>query len=215
MGKKSSKTPKYATTSYDTGEIFGSSTTGASGTTFKPTNYMTDASNTAWTGLNNTLNSLASGDYSQDANYQVYANNLRNQMLQNYDTSVLSPLANRGLMRSSGLQAATNAFADTLADQTVDLYDSYSNRLSNNLSNYQGTLNNLFNYITGVNTGSQQNSKNVSDYNMEAYKAQQQANSSLFNSLAKLGGTVAGSALGGPIGGAIGSKITGAAMGGK
>ena len=36
MGKKSKKAPNYATTSYDTGGMFGSSTTSTSGTTFKP-----------------------------------------------------------------------------------------------------------------------------------------------------------------------------------
>ena len=53
-----------------------------------------------------------------------------------YDTSVLSNLANRGLMRSSGLQGATNAFNDTLAKNQLNLYDNYYSRLNNNLSNY-------------------------------------------------------------------------------
>lgn len=208
MGKKSSKTPSYATTSYDTGDMFGKSTTSSKGTTFTPTDYMKTAGDTAWNGLNNTLNSLASGDYSQDANYQVYANNLRRQMSQNYDTNVLTPLANRGLMRSSGLQAATNAFGDTLANQTANLYDGYTNRLGNSLSAYQGTLNNLFNYITGVNTGSQNNSNNISSYNLKQYQLNQ-ANSG--------GGALSGALNGAMMGASTGNPyaiLGGAALGG-
>jgi hypothetical protein len=190
MGK-SSKAPNYATASYDTGGLFGSSTTGKSGTTYTPTSEITSAGNTAWSGLNSTLSGLSSTDYSNDANFQAYQNQLNKTASQNYDTSVLSQLANRGLMRSSGLQSATNAFADTLADNTTDLYDSYYNRLSNNLSNYQNVLNNLYNYITGVNTGSQNNANNVSSYNLNQAKAND--NSALWSSLANTAGNAAGS----------------------
>lgn len=213
MGKK--KAPGYATTSYDTGGLFGKSTTSSKGTTYNPTDYISNAGNTAWSGLNNTLASLGSNDYSNDPNFQAYQNNLNKQMAQNYDTSVLSNLANRGLMRSSGLQAATNAFGNTLANNTMNLYDSYYNRLNNNLSNYQNTLNNLYSYITGVNQGSQQNSRDVSNHNMQAYQAQPAANGNLFGNLAQIGGTIAGSALGGPIGGALVNKSIGAAAGGS
>lgn len=187
MGKKSSKAPGYATASYGTGGLFGSSTTGPSGTTFNPTGEMTNAGNTAWSGLNNVLYGISSNDYANDPNFQAYQNQLNNSMRQNYDASVLSQLTNRGLMRSSGLQAATNAFNDTLANQTTNLYDSYYNRMSNNLSQYQNTLNNLYNYITGVNTGSQNNANNVSNYNLAQTQLNNQAgayNNALYGSLA-------------------------------
>jgi len=186
MGK-SNKAPGYATASYDTGGLFGSSTASKKGVTYNPTDYISQAGATSWQGLNNTLNSLASGDYSNDANYQVYANNLQNQMSQNYNNSVLNNIANRGLMRSSGLQSATNAFADTLANQTANLYDSYTNRLNNNLSNYQNVLGSLYNYITGVNTGAQNQANNVSNYNLAQSQANNQANAynnALYSSLA-------------------------------
>ena len=197
MGK-APKAPDYASATYNTGGLFGSSTANKQGVTYNPTSQMTQAGNTAWTGLNNTLNSLTSGDYSKDANYNVYANRLKDQMTQNYDASVLGQLANRGLMRSSGLQSATNAFNDTLANQTVNLYDSYTNQLNNNLANYQNTLGSLYNFLTGVNTGAQNQANNVSNYNLNQYQAQQaaqQAQNNMFASLAntamKAGGGVA------------------------
>jgi hypothetical protein len=192
MGK-SNKTPEYATASYDTGGLFGSSTTSKKGTTYTPTDDITTAGTTAWNGLNNSLSSLGSTDYSNDANFQAYQNQLNKSMQQSYDTDVLSQLANRGLMRSSGLQSATNSFANTLADNTTNLYDSYYNRLSNNLSNYANTLNNLYSYITGVNSGSQNNANNVSNYNLQ--RAQVNNNNSLWNSLANTAGTVTSSLL--------------------
>ena len=192
--KKSQKAPDYATATYDTGGLFGSSTASKSGVTYNPTDTMSNIGNTAWQGVANNLNSLNSGDYSKDANYNVYANRLKDQMSQNYDTSVLSNLANRGLMRSSGLQSATNSFANTLADQTANLYQNYTNYLANNLVNNQNVLSNLYNYITGVNTGAQNQANNVSNYNLNQVAANNAAtanNNALYSALASSIGSTA------------------------
>ncbi len=167
MGK-ASKAPGYATASYGTGGLFGESTTGKKGTTFTGTEAMNTAGNNAWSGLNNSLQGMASNDYSNDANFKVYQDNFNRQMQQAYDTNVLGNLTDRGLMRSSGLQAATNSFNNTMQQGLSDLYYSYYNRQTNNLANYQNVLNNLYSYITGVNTGSQNNANNVSNYNLNA-----------------------------------------------
>lgn len=209
MGSKG-KAPEYTKTTYDTGGLFGSSTTDKSGTTFKPIESMTNAGNAAWGGLNTSLQGIGSNDYSNDANFLAYQNQMNKAGAQNYDAQVLSQLANRGLMRSSGLQAATNSFANTLADNTTDLYDSYYNRQANNLANYQNTLNNLYNYITGINTGSQNLSNNISNYNMNKYQLDKAGGSSLSNIL---GGAMSGAAAGsaaGPWGALAGAVIGGA-----
>lgn len=169
-GSKNEK--EYSKATYKTGGLFGTSTADKNGVKYAPTEYITNAGNTSWQGLNNSLSSLLSGDYSNDPNYQVYANNLQNQMTKNYNNSVINNLANRGLIRSSGLQSANNQFADTLANQTANLYDSYTDRISNNLANYQNVLSSLYNYITGINTGAQNQANNVSNYKLN------QANSS-------------------------------------
>lgn len=208
--KKSEKAPEYTPATYNTGGLFGSATASKLGVDYTPNANMTNIGNNAWSGLYNNLNSLNSGDFSNDPNYQVYAKRLQDQMTQNYDASVLSPLANRGLMRSSGLQGATNAFNDTLANQTTNLYDSYYNRLSNNLANNQNVLSNLYNYITGVNAGAANQANNVSNYGLSAYQAQNAANQNnngLFGALANAVGTIGGAALGGPVGAAIGGTL--------
>ena len=191
MGKKSA--PKYAKTTYDTGNLYGKSTSDENGTTYSAPNWISNTMGTVGNNVNSTLQNMLSNDFSNDANFKAYQNQLNKTASQNYDTSVLSQLANRGLMRSSGLQSATNAFADTLADKTTDLYDNYYNRQANNLSNLLNTSNTLYNYITGVNSGSQQNSKNVSDYNLSKWQAEQNANNAMWGTLMNAGASLAGS----------------------
>jgi hypothetical protein len=188
MGK--SKAPEYATASYNTDGLFGSSTTSGKSTNYTAPDWMKNTMGTVGGNVNTTLQNLISGDFANDPNYQAYQNNLNRQMSQSYDANVLGQLANRGLMRSSGLQAATNAFADTLANNQMNLYDNYYNRQANNLSNLLNTSNTLYNYITGINTGSQNLANNVSNYNLS--KAQVDNNSNLWNSIANNAGTIAG-----------------------
>lgn len=191
MGK-SNKAPEYAKTSYDTGGLFGSSTTDKKGTIFNPTNNMTNVANSAWQGWGNSLNAIGNNDYSSDPNFQVYQDNFNRNLGKSYQANVLNPLTQQGLMRSSGLQAATNSFNDTMADNLADLYDSYYNRQSNNLSQYQNSLNSLYNMLTGVNSGSQQNSQNVSDYNMKKWQQEQAQKQAMWSNLVDLGSSIAG-----------------------
>lgn len=208
MGKKSA--PKYAKTTYDTGNLYGKSTSDENGTTYSAPNWISSTMGTVGNNVNSTLQNMLSNDFSNDANFKAYQNQLNKTASQNYDTSVLSQLANRGLMRSSGLQSATNAFADTLADKTTDLYDNYYNRQANNLSNLLNTSNTLYNYITGVNSGSQQNSKNVSDYNLSKWQAEQNANNAMWGNLMNAGASLAGAGTG-----LAGSKMLASAIASK
>lgn len=189
MGKK--KAPGYATTTYDTGGLFGSSTNSKSGTTFKPTDWETDTMNIVGNGLPTTLSNMLSNDYSNDPNFQAYQNNFNRQMSQAYDTNVLGQLANRGLMRSSGLQSATNAFADTMANNEMNLYDNYYNRQANNLGNLLNTSNAIYSYITGLGSGALNNSQAVNNHNLQVAKMND--NSNLFNTIANAAGNIYGS----------------------
>lgn len=209
MGKTSSA-PKYAKTNYDTGGLFGSSTTNETGTKFTPENWMKSANTTAASGINTSLGNMLTNDYANDPNFQVYQNQMNKAMEQNYDATVLSNLANRGLMRSSGLQSATNSFANTLADQTAELYDSYYNRQANNLANSLNTQNALYQYITGINQGSQANSQNISKHNLDAWQAEEASKQAKMNSLIKTGAMIAG-AVAAPMTGGASLALTAAA----
>jgi hypothetical protein len=186
MGK-SKKAPGYATATYNTGGLFGSSTASKNGVDFNPTDTMTSTGNTAWAGVENSLQGINSNDYSQDPNFQVYQDNFNRGMQQAYETNVLNNLTNRGLMRSSGLQSATNSFNNTMQQGLSDLYDSYYNRQSNNLSNNMNVLSQLYNFLTGVNTGAQNQANSVSNYNLQQTQLNNQANAynnALYASLA-------------------------------
>ena len=183
MGKSKSSAPSYTTTTYDTGNLFGSATSSSGGTKYNAPTWISDTMGTVSSNINPTLNSMLSNDYSNDANFQAYQNQLNKDMARNYDTSVLSQLANRGLMRSSGLQAATNAFADTLADNTTSLYDSYYNRQSNNLANLLNTSNTLYDYINGISAGSRQDANAINNYNLAKYRLENSSTDSGIGSL--------------------------------
>ena len=109
MGK-SSKAPEYAKTTTNTGGLFGSSTSDKSGTSFTGEDWQTNMGGLGSNLINQSLQGMATNDYSNDPNFKVYQDNFNRQAQQAYDANVLNPLANRGLMRSSGLQAATNSF---------------------------------------------------------------------------------------------------------
>lgn len=217
MGKKKSpKAPEYQNTTYSTGGLFGDTTTTKEGTTFNPNSSMSRIGGMAWQGLGNSLNNLNRTDFSKDKNYQVYSNNLQRQMRDNFNNNVLSGIANNGLMRSSGLQAATNAFNDTLANQTANLYDSYYNRQAQSLANYQNTLNSLYNYLSGVSgLGMNANSlvNNFNQNNFQNKLAAQKNNSNLWGSIAGLAGSAIGTAFAPGVGTAIGGQL-GSALGG-
>lgn len=164
MGKHSSKAPEYQTASYDTGGLFGSSTTSKQGTTYDPAAWMTKTMGTVSNSYNPTLKSLVNNDFTKDANYQAYQNKFYNDMTNYYNNNVLNDLARRGLIRSSAMQSANTNFANALADKQLDVYNNYRNNLLQNLSALQNTSNTLYNYMTGVNGGSQAAANNVNNY---------------------------------------------------
>lgn len=186
MGK-SKKAPEYAATSYNTGGLFGSSITNEYGTTFTPAAWQKNTMDVIGSNLPVTLKNMLSNDYLNDPNFQEYRNNFNRQMAKSYDSNVLGQLANKGLMRSSGLQASTNSFNNVMNNNLTNLMDNYYNRQVNNLANMQNVANNIYAYITGINAGSQNNSNNVSSYNLNklsANNAATQTNNALYGNLA-------------------------------
>ena len=128
--------------------------------------------------LTPTINNMLSNDYSNDANFQTYQNQLYNTMGQQYD-QMMGNLADRGLMRSTGLQALNNNYAQALQDNVANLYDSYYNRQANNLSNLLNTSNTLYDYMTGATSSSKNDANAVNQYNLAKYKLDNSSNSNI------------------------------------
>lgn len=206
MGKSSA--PEYQKTTTSTGGLFGSSTSDKKGTSFTGEDWQNTMSGTGTNLINTSLGGLLTNDYSQDPNFQVYQDNFNRGMQQAYDTNVLGNLTNRGLMRSSGLQAATNSFNNTMQEGLADLYDTYYNRQLNNLNAGLNAQNNLYSWITGLNNAAQQNSQAVSDYNMQAYQAEQASKNAMLGNIMQTVGAIAAAPMtgGASIAGTLASK---------
>ena len=209
MGK--SKAPEYQTTTTKTGGLFGESTNSKTGSNFKAEDWQTNMGGLGSNLINQSLTGLSSNDYSQDPNFQVYQDNFNRGMQQAYDTNVLGNLTDRGLMRSSGLQAATNSFNNTMQQGLADLYDSYYNRQQNNLNSALNAQNTLYGWITGLNQDAAKNSQAVSDYNMKAWQAEQAQKQAMFNSIMQTVGAVAAAPMtgGSSVAGLVASKALG------
>ena len=114
-------------------------------------------------------------------------------MGQQYD-QMLGNLADRGLMRSTGLQALNNNYAQALQDNVTNLYDNYYNRQSNNLSNLLNTSNTLYDYMTGATALSKSDADAINQYNLAKYKIDNSSNSnigSIIGGLGQIAGSVA------------------------
>lgn len=184
MSKKKSA-PAYTSTTSDSG-LWGTSTNTSKGTTYTPAGWMNDTMNTVGNNINSTLSNMLSNDYSNDANFNAYKNNLYNTMNQQYD-QMLSNMANRGLMRSSGMQAMNNSYAKSLQDNVTNLYDSYYNRQANSLSNLLNTSNALYDYMAGVTGLNRNDSNSANNYNLQKYNLENSGSSNIGSLIGSLG----------------------------
>lgn len=173
MGKGGGAGSYPTTTSQST--LWGSSTTNAGGTTFNPTKWQSDTMNITGQALAPTLQEYLNPSYNS-SEYKKTKEKFDKQASESYDNNVLSKLANRGLMRSSGLQASTNAFNDTLADQEADLMNSYKQSKLTDLSTLLGLSTDLYNYSQGENKLSSSLANSVANYNLQNQALQNQSN---------------------------------------
>lgn len=220
MGKKS-KVPEYSSATVDS-KLFGSATADKKGVTFNPAAWQTDLSNAVTSSLtptvnqmNSTLGNILSGDYLNDANFQTYKSNFDRQAKNTFDTAVLGNLADRNLMRSSGIQALNNSYTNAMNNDLTNLMDNYYNRqvnnynlLGSNLGNLLNTQNSLYSYLTGLGTMAQNQANAVSGYNAQKAQIENANNGSLFNTLMNAGATLGGLALGGAPGSVAGTALS-------
>ena len=164
MGKGGGAGAYPTTTSQST--LWGSSTTNGKGTTFNPTQWQRDTMNIAGSNLAPTLQEYLNPTYNS-TDYKKTKSEFDKQAKESYENNVLSQLSNKGLMRSSGLQASTNAFNDTLADQEADLMNQYKQSKLTDLSTLLGLSTDLYNYSQGENKLSSTLANSVANYNLQ------------------------------------------------
>ena len=184
MGKK--KAPAQPTTKADMG-LFGSTTTGAFGSTFNPTDFQKTFVNNAENAMLNAQNAYNNREVAQEA-----VDNMNRQFQTDFQNQLLSPALSKNLMRGSTLQDIFTVADKDYNNRRYDLVNQEQQRnqqaLANNLANYM-SMYDISKGVTGLS-----NALNQANSNYALQAAQMNAqNGTNWGSL--LGG--AGSLLGG------------------
>ena len=195
---------KAKSQTYDTGGLYGSSTTGKKGTTYKPSDFETQLVNQTTSAIPGYLQQLISPTYDSQSylNRQQQLSNSANQSLEN---NIINPLSQRGLTRGSSINQMSNQLANKLTDAQLDLMNSEDSRVSNIL----GQLMNYYQVPYNM-----MNTANQSSSGLYSQALQNSSSGGLGSQLAGLAGAGIGAYAGGPGGASVGYKI-GSGMGGS
>ena len=195
MGKK--EAPKQPTTKTDMG-LFGSTTTGAFGSTFNPTDFQKTFVNNAENAMLNAQNAYNNREVAQEA-----VDNMNRQFQIDFQNQILAPALSKNLLRGSTAQDAVTVGNQDYQNRKFQLVNDELNRnqqaLANNLANYM-TMYDLAKGVTGLSNALNQANAN---YALQAHQ---------MNNANKIGwGDMLGAATG--LGGSyLGGKATGAAI---
>ena len=190
MGKKSA--PAQPTTKTDMG-LFGSATTGAFGSTFKPTDFQTQFTKNAENAMLNAQNAYNNREVAQEA-----VDNMNRQYQTDFQNQLLAPALSKGWLRGSTAQDVATVANQDYQNRRYDLVNQELQRnqqaLANNLANYM-SMYDISKGVTGLS-----NSLNQANAN---YALQAAA----MNNANKIGwGDMLGTAAG------LGSSLGGAAI---
>lgn len=145
MGKKSA--PKQPTTKVNTG-LFGTTTTGASGSTFSPTNFQKQLTTNAERAILDAQNAYNNREIAQEA-----VDNMNRQYQQDFQNQLLSPALSKGWLRGSTAQDVATVANQDYQNRRYDLVNQELNRnqqiLANNLANYM-TMYDISKGVTGL-----------------------------------------------------------------
>ena len=160
MGKK--KAPAQPTTTADMG-LFGSTTTGAFGSTFNPTEFQTDFVNNAQNAVLNAQNAYNNREIAQEA-----VDNMNRQYQTDFENQLLAPALSKGWLRGSTAQDVATVANQDYQNRRYQLVNDELNRnqqaLANNLANYM-TIYDISKGVTGLSNALNQANAN---YAMQA-----------------------------------------------
>ena len=132
MGKK--KAPAQPTTKTDMG-LFGSTTTGAFGSTFDPTDFQKQFTKNAENAMLNAQNAYNNREVAQEA-----VDNMNRQYQLDFQNNLLAPALSKGLARGSTMQDVLSIGNQDYQNRRYDLVNQELQRnqqaLANNLANY-------------------------------------------------------------------------------
>lgn len=188
MGKK--KAPKYATTTTDTG-LFGTATTSGKGSTFNPTDFQKNLIGVTEANAVNSLQNYLNPDYESEdykRGEEYYTNKMNNMLENNY----LNPALSRNLLRGSTASDIMRGFGQDLANTEYERQQQYK---ADQLQNYMAAMmpyTTIYDMSKGTQGLSNALSNAVSNYNLQAYQANQAGGSGLGQALGGIGNLASG-----------------------
>ena len=190
---KMSSGNKTKSQTYNTGGLYGNSTTNKNGTFYNPSSFETQLVNQTTSAIPSYLQQLVSPTYDSQS-YKNRQQQLANAATQSLENNIVSPLSERGLTRGSSINQMSNQLANKLTDAELDLMNSEDSRVANVLSQLMSYYQVPYNMMSSANQASN---------NLYQNALANSNNNNLWSGIANAAGTIAGGYLGGPGGEAL------------
>ena len=190
---KMSSGNKTKSQTYNTGGLYGNSTTNKNGTFYNPSSFETQLVNQTTSAIPSYLQQLVSPTYDSQS-YKNRQHQLANAATQSLENNIVSPLSERGLTRGSSINQMSNQLANKLTDAELDLMNSEDSRVANVLSQLMNYYQVPYNMMSSANQASN---------NLYQNALANSNNNNLWSGIANAAGTIAGGYLGGPGGEAL------------
>lgn len=190
---KMSSGNKTKSQTYNTGGLYGNSTTNKNGTFYNPSSFETQLVNQTTSAIPSYLQQLVSPTYDSQS-YKNRQQQLANAATQSLENNIVSPLSERGLTRGSSINQMSNQLANKLTDAELDLMNSEDSRVANVLSQLMNYYQVPYNMMSSANQASN---------NLYQNALANSNNNNLWSGIANAAGTIAGGYFGGPGGEAL------------
>ena len=150
---KMSSGNKTKSQTYNTGGLYGNSTTNKNGTFYNPSSFETQLVNQTTSAIPSYLQQLVSPTYDSQS-YKNRQQQLANAATQSLENNIISPLSSRGLTRGSSINQMSNQLANKLTDAELDLMNSEDSRVANVLSQLMNYYQVPYNMMSSANQAS-------------------------------------------------------------
>lgn len=187
---------KAKSQTYNTGGLYGNSTTGKRGTTYDPSDFEKQLVGQTSSAIPQYLQQLTNPSYDSEI-FQSKLRRFNDTANQNFENNVINNMASRGLGRGSTVNQITGQYNNSLLNAQQDLFNSEDSRVASVLSQLMNYYQVPYNMM---------NTANQASGGLYGQAQQNANNSGLWGGLAKAAGTIAGGYFGGPEGAAIGNK---------
>lgn len=196
----SSSKQKAKTQTYNTGGLYGTASTGKTGTTYNPSSFETNLVNQTTSAIPEYLQQLTNPTYNSTV-FQAQTAQRNRLANQSFENNLINPLSSRGLTRGSSVNQLSGQFANKLADLETDAMANEDTRVANILNNLFQYYQVPYNTMTGLTNQTNQMYANA------VQQAQNSNKNNLWGNIAGAAGTAAGAYYGGTGGAKIGGQI--------